>query len=148
MRFTSTLINEQKMAEDLCKSLKERTKADLELSGYRKASARHAPNGCDFLVFVEDGGSFALLYDDANWSHSLLDLAFTRPSTPPIPPQLSLIVKNVSISLDLSNFANDVKATFASVRNVIRMKNKDQRNIELVKLELCDSVQRGEILSR
>ena len=93
MRFTSTLINEQEMAEDLCKSIEERTKADLELSGYRKASARCAPNGCDFLVLAKDGGSFVLLYDDANWPHSLLNLAFTRPSTPSILPQLSLIVK-------------------------------------------------------
>ncbi|CAF2127042.1 unnamed protein product [Rotaria magnacalcarata] len=123
-------------------------KNPLELSGYRKASAKCSSNECDLLLFVKNSYSFSILYDEKNWPQSILDLTYTRPSTLSIPPQLSLIIKNVSLSIDFADFTNEIKASYPNVRNVIRMKHKNQLNIKLVKLEFSEPGQRDEILNR
>ncbi|CAM4775765.1 unnamed protein product [Rotaria magnacalcarata] len=116
--------------------------------GYRKASAKCSSNECDLLLFVKNSYSFSILYDEKNWPQSILDLTYTRPSTLSIPPQLSLIIKNVSLSIDFADFTNEIKASYPNVRNVIRMKHKNQLNIKLVKLEFSEPGQRDEILNR
>jgi hypothetical protein len=148
LRFSTPHIHEQKIVDDLCKSLKDNVHVDLELSGFRKAATKCSSNECDLLLFVKNSHSFSILFDEKNWPQTILGLTFTRPSTPSIPPQLSLIVKNVSLSIDFVNFTNEIKTTYPKVSNVIRMKNKNQMNIKLVKLEFCDHAQRDEILNR
>jgi hypothetical protein len=150
IRFSTPLIHEQKIVDELCKLLKENKELELELCGYRKATTKCSSNECDLLLFVKNSHSFAILYDETNWPQSLLGLGltYTRPSFPSIPPQLSLIVKNVSLSIDFVDFTNDVKATYTNVRNVTRMKNRNQLNIKLVKLEFSEPNQRDEILNR
>ncbi|CAF3215296.1 unnamed protein product [Rotaria sp. Silwood2] len=147
IRFPTPYIHEQKIVEELCKYLKENKQLALELSDYRKASAKCSSNECDLLLFVKNSYSFSILYDEKNWPQSILGLTYTRPSTPTIPPQLSLIIKNVSLSMDFADFTNEIKASYSNVRNVIRMKNKNQSNIKLVKLEFSEPGQRNEILN-
>ncbi|CAF5051102.1 unnamed protein product, partial [Rotaria magnacalcarata] len=148
IRFPTPYIHEQKIVEELCKYLKENKQLALELSGYRKASTKCSSNECDLLLFVKNSYSFSILYDEKNWPQSILGLTYTRPSTPSIPPQLSLIIINVSLSIDFADFTNEIKASYFNVRNVIRMKNKNQLNIKLVKLEFSEPDQRDEILNR
>ncbi|CAF3818990.1 unnamed protein product [Rotaria sp. Silwood1] len=64
-----------------------------------------------------------------------------------IPPQLSFIVKNVDLHLDFDDFCSEIKLRYPSVKNVIRMKNKFQSYIKLVKLELTSSSVREELLN-
>ncbi|CAF3936425.1 unnamed protein product [Rotaria sp. Silwood1] len=97
IRFQTSTIQIQKAAEELCNFLKENKKLELELCGYRKATTRWSPNEWDLLLFVKNSYSFSILYDETNWPQSLLGLTYSRPSFPSIPPQLSLIVKNVSL---------------------------------------------------
>ncbi|CAF4421634.1 unnamed protein product, partial [Rotaria sp. Silwood2] len=42
---------------------------------------------------------------------------------PAIPPQLSLIMKNVNVRIDFIEFNNEVKSLVPDVKNVIRMNN-------------------------
>ena len=148
IRFPTSSIQEQKVAEELCKFLKENKNVELDLSGYRKTSTKCSSNECDLLLFVKNSYSFSILYDETNWAQSLLGSTYTRLSSPSIPPQLSLIVKNVSLSIDFVKFVNEIKATYSNVRNVIRLKNKNQMHIKLVKLEFTEPCQRDEILNR
>jgi hypothetical protein len=148
IRFPSTHIKEQKVSEELCKHLNLHKQLDLELSGYRKSTAKSSANECDILLFVKNSQSFSILNDETNWPALLLGLNYTRPSTPPIPPQLSLIIKNVGLSVDFENFTHELKTTYSNLQSVIRMKNKSQMNIKLVKLEFSKPNQRDEILDR
>lgn len=63
-----------------------------------------------------------------------------------LPPQLPLIVKNIDLKLDFNNFCMDVKTQYPQVKNVIRMKNKFQSYMKLVKLELASPTVRDELL--
>jgi hypothetical protein len=100
LRFSTSHINEQKIADELCKFLKDNKQLELELSGYRKASTKSSTNECDLLIFVKNSRSFSILLNENNWPQSLLGLIYIRPSIPTILPQLSLIIKNVSLSID------------------------------------------------
>ncbi|CAF1135537.1 unnamed protein product [Adineta ricciae] len=81
------------------------------------------------------------------WSKSILGLIYNLQPLPAIPPQLSLIIENVSLSINFIEFTNGIKSTYSSVTNVIRLKNKPQSPIKLVKLEFMDNEQRDELLN-
>ena len=97
---------------------------------------------------MKNSYSFSILDDETNWPQSLLGVTYTRLSSPSIPPQLSLIVKNVSLSTDFANFVNEIKATYSNGWNVIRTKNKNQMHIKLAKLGFTEPGQRDEMLNR
>jgi hypothetical protein len=50
--------------------------------------------------------------------------------------------------MDFDKFTNELKATYPCLQNVIRMKNKEQMNIKLVKLEFSKPDERDKILDR
>ncbi|CAF1305348.1 unnamed protein product [Adineta ricciae] len=147
LRFATPYINEQKLTEELCKFIKANHNLDLELSGYRKSTSKCSINECDLLIFVKNSRSFSTLLNLNNWPQSILGLAYGRPSTPAIPPQLSLIIKNVSLSINFTELSNEIKTSYSNISNVIRMKNKNQAIIKMVKLEFSDYKQRDEILN-
>ncbi|CAF5038792.1 unnamed protein product, partial [Rotaria socialis] len=108
IRFSTRLIQEQKAAEELCKFVKDNKQIDLELCGFRKSTSECLSNEFALLLFVKTSYSFFALYDENNWPQSLLGLAFSQPYAPSIPPQLSLLVKNVSLTVDFAHFTNEV----------------------------------------
>ncbi|UJR07404.1 hypothetical protein I4U23_011690 [Adineta vaga] len=148
IRFSTPRINDQKITDELCKFIKANHNCDLELSGFRKSTTKCSINESDLLIFVKNSCSFSTLINENNWPKSILGLTYTRPSIPATPPQLSLIIKNVSLSINFTEFANDIKSSYSNVSNVIRMKNKNQTIIKLIKVEFSDYAQRDEILNR
>ncbi|CAF0749233.1 unnamed protein product [Rotaria sordida] len=70
------------------------------------------------------------------------------PSAPAIPPQLCLLIKNVDLRIDFDEFCNDIKTNHPHVKNIIRMKNKFQNDITMVKLELTSSSSIDELLNK
>ncbi|CAF4021462.1 unnamed protein product [Rotaria magnacalcarata] len=104
-------------------------------------------NDIDFLLYLKNSTSFALLYDKLNWPLTIAGKEFTFPSWPSIPPQLSVIIKNVNINIEFEEFSNEVKALVHDVINVVRMKNKFGNDIHLVKLELSSTSTRQDLLN-
>ncbi|CAF4352439.1 unnamed protein product [Didymodactylos carnosus] len=139
------LNTEQEVAKDLCVHLKQNRGLDIELVGFRRSIRKCGPNEVDILLFVKDSHSFAHLYNDLNWPQTRHGQVFTHPSSPSIPPQLSLIVKNVGLHMDFVQVTIDLKEVYSDIKNVIRMKNRYQNEIKLVKLEFSKSEQRDEI---
>ena len=148
LRFDTPAINVQAIIKALCEHLKDNLHLELELCGYRKSSIKCTANQADLLIFVKTSESFSMLYNDDVWPQSLANLTFTRLPKPSIPPQLSLIIKNVSLSIDLNDFANDLKTEYSNVQNVVRLKNKNQSFIRWVKIEFSNPTQRTELLKR
>lgn len=141
-------ICDQKLMESLRNSIKNEHGLELELCGYRKSSVRCATSECDILIFVKTSESFCMLLKESSWPATILGLPYSKPSIPAIPPQLSLIVKNVHLSTSLTAFTESVKTDYPSVVQVVRMKNKNQLEIKLVKLDFSEPTQRKEILDR
>ncbi|CAF4150733.1 unnamed protein product, partial [Rotaria magnacalcarata] len=104
-------------------------------------------NDIDFLLYLKNSTSFALLYDKLNWPLTIAGKEFTFPSWPSIPPQLSVIIKNVNINIEFEEFSNEVKALVHDVINVVRMNNKFGNDIHLVKLELSSTSTRQDLLN-
>lgn len=58
------------------------------------------------------------------------------------------MVKGVGLTIDFDNFTSELKTNFTSLKNVIRIKNKDQQNTKLVKLEFSCPQEREDLLHR
>ena len=105
-------------------------------------------NEYDFLMYVKDANSFSFLLEQTNWPKLLANKSYYLPSTPVIPPQLCLLIKNVDLHIDFTEFCNDIKSNYPQVKNIIRMKNKFQNDIKMVKIELTSSSIRDELLNK
>ncbi|CAF1940284.1 unnamed protein product [Rotaria magnacalcarata] len=111
-----------------------------------RLSNRSSNNDYDFLVFLKDASSFSFLLDQNNWPSTFSNEVYTFPYSPSIPPQLSLLIKNVDLRLDFNEFCQEIKTRYPQIKNVIRLKNKFNNDIKLVKLELTSSSVREELL--
>ncbi|CAF3998184.1 unnamed protein product [Rotaria sordida] len=146
IRFATPNIKKQTVAEGLRKHLKQHNQLDIEFVGYRRSKNKCSNNEIDILLFVKDSYSFACLFDDSNWPTLLNGEMFVRSHKPPIPPQLSLIIKNVGLNIDWVRFSNELKSNYSGIVNIIRMKNKKYENIKLIKIEFDKPEQRNNIL--
>ncbi|CAF4932905.1 unnamed protein product [Rotaria socialis] len=111
-----------------------------------RLSNRSSNNDYDFLVFLKDASSFFFLLDQNYWTSTFSNEDYTFPYSPTIPPQLSLLIKNVDHRLDFNEFCQEIKTRYPQIKNVIRLKNKFINDIKLVKLELTSSFVREELL--
>ena len=144
----ATNIQEQKVVDDLYQHMKDEHQLVLELIGFRKSASKCSiPTECDILLFVKSSLSFSILYDEKNWPSKICGLSFIRHPPPSLPPQLSVLIKNVCLTTDFAQFAEELKSMYPNLLNVIRMKNKEQLNIKLVKLESNKPEQRNKLLA-
>ncbi|CAF2935766.1 unnamed protein product [Rotaria sp. Silwood2] len=148
IRFSTPNMKEQSVAEDLRKQLKEHCQREIDFVGYRSSKTKCNINEIDILLFVKDSYSFACLFDDSNWPALINGQTFSRPSKPSIPPQLSILIKNVGLHIDLTQFSNELRSSYSDIVNVIRMKNKNLQDIKLIKVEFSKPEQRNDILSK
>ncbi|CAF3900086.1 unnamed protein product [Rotaria magnacalcarata] len=84
--------------------------------------------------------------DTNHWPTTFCNMNYMFPYSPSIPPQLSLIIKNVDLRLDFKEFSKDIKTNYPQVKNVTRLKNKFSNDIKLLKLELSSAAVREELL--
>ena len=116
----------------------------------KNASANNNTNiksGYDMLLYLKDVVSFAFLLEENHWPNLFNNVPFSIPFLPSIPPQLSLLIKNVDLKMNFDEFTNDIKLRHSEVKNVIRLKNKFQNEIKLVKIELSSPELREQLLN-
>ncbi|CAF2066751.1 unnamed protein product [Rotaria magnacalcarata] len=85
---------------------------------------------------------------EAHWPSVIGNKKYFFPSTPAIPPQLCLLIKNVDLHIDFYEFCTDIRTNYSHIKNIIRMKNKFQNDIKMVKVELTSSSVRDELLNK
>ena len=103
-------------------------------------------NQYNHFVFVKDSASFCALFDTNNWPAQLGKQSFSLRSLPSFPAQLSLIIKNVDLRIDFNEFSSDLKASYPEIHKIVRLKNKFQNDIKLIKVELPSVEKRRKIL--
>jgi hypothetical protein len=146
IRFNTGKVSSNHVKEGLIDYCKKEHQMEINIMNCRLANGS-SNNGYDILVFVSNASSFSFLLDQNHWPNVFNNETYTFPYFPSIPPQLSLLVKNVDLHLDFNEFCLDVKTRYPQIKNVIRMKNKFQNNIKLVKLEFTSSKVREELLN-
>jgi len=120
---------------------------NLELAGFRTSTNKYSTNESNFLIFVKNSHSFSFLYSEIKWPDRLCGDLFTIDRQPSIPPQLALIITNVGYKINFNEFENDLRIRYDNVVKVIRLKNKDQQDTKIVKVEFSSSKTRDEILN-
>ncbi|CAF2035548.1 unnamed protein product [Rotaria magnacalcarata] len=147
LHFKRTKINDKVIIDDLIKYSNVNYSFDLELAGYRSSSIRCNDNECNLIIFVKNSLSFSFLYSDIKWPDKLGDEICALDRQPSIPPQLALIIANVSNRTNLNEFENDLKVKYDNIAKVIRLKNRNQFDTKFVKVEFNSSKTRDDILN-
>ncbi|CAF3376468.1 unnamed protein product [Rotaria socialis] len=145
IRFNSGKVTSNKIKEGLIAYCNQKYQMEINILNCR-LSNRSSNNDYDFLVFLKDASSFSFLLDQNHWPSTFSNEDYTFPYSPSIPPQLSLLIKNVDLRLDFNEFCQEIKTRYPQIKNVIRLKNKFNNDIKLVKLELTSSSVREELL--
>ncbi|CAF1211542.1 unnamed protein product, partial [Didymodactylos carnosus] len=120
---------------------------DILINNYRSSTLKCGANEYDILLYVKDVNSFTFLFGKQKWPLQIGGENFIFPSTPSIPPQLALIIKNVDLRVDINELSGDLKALFPEIYNVVRLKNKFQQDIRMVKVEFVSATIRDDILN-
>lgn len=129
-------VKDRLVIDEVVKHAKEQM-VELKVVSYRH---KLGDNGYSLLIFVDNIESFCFLNIDTNWPNRLVNVEFSI-KKPSIPPQLCLILLNVSLNIDWEEFVIDVKDRYPDVVNVIRLKNRNQRPVPTVKIELnCGNI--------
>ncbi|CAF2136210.1 unnamed protein product [Rotaria magnacalcarata] len=145
-RFNSNKVSLKIFKEEMVNHFKINHQIEINILNCRSSNVNCTNNDIDILLYLKDSASFASLYDKNIWPLSIAGENYLFPSWPTIPPQLSLIMKNVNIRIDFIEFNNEVKSLVPEVKNVIRMKNKFGNDIHMVKLELTSPTARQKLL--
>ena len=146
--FKAAKISADQIKTDLTDHCKSTSGVDLQIITCRQSNKISSNSETSFQIYVKDAVSFSLLLDQTHWPDELQREKYDLAASPSIPPQLCLLLKNVDLRIDFDDFCADIKANHPAVRNVIRMRNKFQNEIKLVKLEFTSSSKRNDILEQ
>ena len=146
--FKAGKISAHQIESGLIAHCKSTSGIDLQIITCRQSNQSSIDNKTSFQIYVNDAVSFSFLLDQTRWPGELHREKYVFASSPSIPPQLCLLIKNVDLRIDFDDFCADVKTNHPQVRNVIRMRNKFQNEIKLVKLEFTSSSKRNDILEQ
>ncbi|CAF4693793.1 unnamed protein product [Rotaria sp. Silwood2] len=138
-------VRDKLVMEHLVNHSKQQFGFDLRIVSYRRSQVNCFRGEYDVLVFVESTGSFEFLFDDAHWPSQLVGKNFIL-KKPSIPPQLSVVVKNVALNIDWEEFTTDLKAEYPDIVKVVRLKNRNLQDLKAVKVEIKSVKIRNEIL--
>ena len=147
IRFNAGKVTAAQIKQGLSDYCSEKYQMEINILNCR-ASTRSFNNEYDYLLFLRDASSFSFLLDQHHWPMTFGNETFTFPPSPSIPPQLSLLIKNVDLRLNFNEFCQEIKTRYPEGKNVIRLKNKFNNDIKLVKLELTSSFAREELLNK
>jgi len=147
IRFSSGKVTANQVRECLIDHCGKKFQTSIQILNCRTLTAINGNDYYDSLVYVKDVMSFSFLLDQSHWPSSVGSENFVLPSTPTIPPQLCLLIKNVDLNIDFDDFCEDLKVQYPEVKNIIRMKNKFQNDIKMIKIELISSAVRDKLLN-
>ena len=99
------------------------------------------------LVLAEITDSFEFISVDAHWLSQLIgkNLTVKKPS---IPPQLWAFVQKVAFDIDWEKFVAKVRSSYPDIVKVARLKNRNLKDLTLVKVEIKSLKVRNKIIER
>ena len=147
IRFDCLNVNIEQVQRELVEHVAKVHKKEMNVISCRRSNVRCNTNETDVLIYLKEAEAFVVLMSKSNWPLTIASRSFIFPNTPSLPPQLSLLVKNVDLRTNLVEFEHKLKQLYPEVKNVIRMKNKVGNDINLVKLECTSLVINNKLLN-
>ena len=102
----------------------------LKLAGHRLKNKK------DLLLFVADRQSFSMLYDKDKWPTSISDAIAEKIFPNHLPPQFSIVLRNVPVNITTSSLLENFKKDYPDVSSVYRISNKAQQPTTLVRADI------------
>jgi hypothetical protein len=93
-------------------------------------------NKNELLLFVGNRESFVLLFDEQKWPLTINAFNYGKIRPTHLPPQFSIIMRNVPIGQDMKEFINDLKNEYPDVIDVHRISNKNQQPTTFVQVDI------------
>ncbi|CAF4546259.1 unnamed protein product, partial [Rotaria sp. Silwood2] len=90
----------------------------------------------DLLLFVNDRESFSMLYNKSKWPLTIESLQYEMILPNHLPPQFSLVLKNVPFNIEIDDLLKDIKSIYPDTMNAHRIMNKNQQVTTLVRLDI------------
>ncbi|CAF3386449.1 unnamed protein product [Rotaria sp. Silwood2] len=103
---------------------------NLRLAGHRLKKKK------ELLIFVDDRDSFAVLYDDTKWPTTINSLVYDKIAPTHLPPQFSILIRNVPLEKNVNELIDDIKQDYPSVVNALRIFNRNKSPTTLVRLDI------------
>ncbi|CAF1169881.1 unnamed protein product [Adineta steineri] len=146
IRFSSGSVKAKQVADELVQHFTNNHQFDLQLTNIRQSTTKCTQQDYDFLIYVKNADSFCALYLQDKWPHVIGGQRYTFLSPPSFPAQLSLVVRNVDLRMNLHELTDELKIDHPEILNVIRLKNKFQNEIKMLKIEMLSTTVREELL--
>jgi hypothetical protein len=103
---------------------------NLCLAGHRLKEKR------ELLLFVNDRESFSMLFDGLKWPTTINSLNFEKILPSYLPPQFSLILRNVPMDVDTDAFLSDIKNDYPEVLCAHRIINKNKQPTSFIRVDI------------
>ncbi|CAF1212162.1 unnamed protein product, partial [Rotaria sordida] len=123
-------INENSILKYLISHYSHNYNFKLNFAGHRLKFKR------DLLLFVNDRESFSMLYDVSKWPLTIDSLNYEKVLPSHLPPQFSLVLKNVPFDTEIDTLSTNIKSIYPNVINAHRILNKNQQPTTLVRLDI------------
>ncbi|CAF0952225.1 unnamed protein product [Didymodactylos carnosus] len=120
----SNVINESKQYMEVNYNVQ------LEFEGYKLKGKQ------ELLLFVKNRESFVILFGSTNWPSTLCSLDFQLVVPRRLPPQFSIMLRNVAPDMDTSQLLMELQQVYPDIINASRIFNKDNGQTTLVRLDI------------
>ncbi|CAF1237754.1 unnamed protein product, partial [Didymodactylos carnosus] len=112
-------VQENEVINELKKHIVDNLSLDFALDGYRLKDNRQ------LFLFVKDRDSFIILFDEKNWPPNLCSKGYEKSQPRRLPPQFSLVIRNVTLDTQDNELLNDLQKDFLDIINLHRFINKN-----------------------
>lgn len=134
--------NEKTVVNEILQHFEQQHGTQLKLAGHRMKDKHN------LLLFVEDRVSFACLFDEQKWPATLLSKAYHRKLPSHLPPQFSIVLRNVPSDLPTIDLLTSVQKEFPQVVNAHRINSPNKLPTTFVRLDISRIEVIDELLKR
>lgn len=130
-------VDEQIIIKDLIKHFSSTYNVNLRFCAHRLRRKK------ELVLFVEDRRTFISLYNINNWPTTINSFAYDKILPSHLPPQFSIILRNVPTDENIIELLEDIKKTYPNVCNATRLVNsKTNAPTSLIRLDIncCDTI--------
>jgi hypothetical protein len=123
-------INEKNVIADICNHYVSNYSMNLLFAGHRVKNKR------ELLLFVNNRESFEMLFDELKWPATIESLGYEKMLPNHLPPQFSVILRNVPMNIDINELLSNIKNDYPDVKGVHRISNKNKQPTSFVRLDI------------
>lgn len=115
---------------------------DLNFAGHK------LKNNGTLVLFVKDRESFSVLFKESNWPTLIDSMNYERILPKFLPPQFSILIKNVPIDWDINTLLLDLKTDYPDITSAHRLIDKKEKPTTFVRLDINNVLSIDELISK